>query len=95
MEKQLRFCQIHALSALLGNTAIQPTDILNFCNSHAERDTRLGAALKGEGLWTPHEGNFADVTTNAFLHHHSTPTVRLHSMTDLTAFPLDLHQTAS
>ena len=81
MEKQLRkFCQIHALNALLGKTAIQPTDILNFCSSHAERDSSLGAALEGEGMWTPHEGNFADVTINAFLHYHTTPTVRLYSV---------------
>ncbi len=83
MEKQLRkFCQIHALNALFGKNAIQPADILNFCKNHANTDTGLGAALKGGGIWCPHEGNFADVVINAFLHYHSTPTVRLSSVAD-------------
>lgn len=36
MEKQLRkCCQIHALNALLGRTAIQPANILSFCEERA------------------------------------------------------------
>jgi hypothetical protein len=51
MEKQLRkFCQIHALNALVGKNAIQPVEILNFCKGHANTDTGLGAALRGGGI---------------------------------------------
>ncbi|DBA89329.1 TPA: hypothetical protein ACH3X2_004773 [Trebouxia sp. C0005] len=83
MEKQLRkFCQIHALNALFGRNAVQPADILNFCKDHANTDTERGAVLKGGGIWGPHEGNFADVVINAFLHYHSTPTVGLSSVAD-------------
>ena len=85
MGKQLRkFCQIHALIALFGRNAIQPADILNFCKNHANTDTGLGAALTEGGVWCPHERNFADVVINAFLHDHSTPTVRLSSIADKT-----------
>ena len=38
--------------------------------------------LKGGGIWGPHEGNFADVVINAFLHYHNTPTVGLSSVAD-------------
>jgi len=77
MEKQLRkFCQIHALNALVGKNAIQPVEILNFCKGHANTDTGLGAALRGGGIWCPYEGNFADFVINAFLHYHSTTTVK-------------------
>ena len=83
MERQLRkFCQIHALNALLGRTAIQPADILSFCKERAKEDTGLGRALRGSDTWSPTEGNFCDMVINAFLHYHSAPTVRLCSVAD-------------
>ena len=83
MEKQLRkFCQIHALNALLGRSATQPADILSFCEERAKEDTGLGRALKGSDTWSPTEGNFCDMVINAFLHYHSSPTVRLSSVAD-------------
>lgn len=80
--KSRKVCQTHALNALFGKNAIRPVDILNFCKNHAKTDNGLGAALTGGGIWCPHEGNFADVVINAFLHYHSTPTVRLSSVAD-------------
>lgn len=51
MEKQsTEPCQIHALIALLGKSAIRPVDILNDCKDHADTDTGLGAALKAGGV---------------------------------------------
>ncbi len=83
MKKQLRkFGQIHALNALFGKTLTQPSDIVTFCKDHAKKDTRLRAALRGEGIWSPHEGNFADVVINAFLHYHSALAVKLCLVTD-------------
>lgn len=47
MEKQLqKFCQIHALDALLGRTVVQPMHILNFCKAHASDNTHLGSNLR-------------------------------------------------
>ena len=62
--------------------AIQPVDIISFCEDHANTDTGLGAALEGGRVWCPYEGDFAGVVRNAFLHHHSTSIVRLRSVAD-------------
>ncbi|KAL0022631.1 hypothetical protein WJX77_011984 [Trebouxia sp. C0004] len=79
MEQQLaKFCQIHALNALLGRTAVQPKDMLNFCKEHQKKNTGLGNALKGRDTWCPSQSNFND----AFLHYHGTPAVRLCSLAD-------------
>ena len=83
MEHQLKkFCQIHALNALLGQTMVQPRDILGFCKEHSTKSTALGTALQGEGSWCPNQGNFGDMVIDAFLHYHSKPVVRIYSIAD-------------
>ena len=68
--------------ALLGSTAVQPKDIINFCNEHKKKNTGLGNALKGSGTWSPSHGNCRDMVIDAFLQYQCTPTVRLCSVAD-------------
>ena len=78
MEYQTRkFCQVHALNALLGTEAVKLEAILQFCKEHAKDDTALGNSLRLNIGWSPNDGNFSDMVINAFLHYHSLPTTWL------------------
>jgi len=47
MEHQVRkFCQVHALNAMLGRNAIQLETMLKFCEEHGKDDTALGRNLR-------------------------------------------------
>ncbi len=72
MQHQVRkFCQVHALNAMLGRNAIQLGTMLKICEEHAKDDTALGRNLRLGIGWCSRDGNFADMMIDAFLHFHS------------------------
>jgi len=81
MERQVRkFCQVHALNAMLGRNAIQLETMLKFCEEHAKDNTALGQNLRRGIGWCSKDGNFADMMIDAFLHFHSVPSTRLYQV---------------
>jgi len=81
MEHQVRkFCQVHALNAMLGRNAVQLETMLKFCEEHAKIDTALGRNLRLGIGWCPRDGNFGDMMIGAFLHFNSVPSTRLYSV---------------
>jgi len=81
MEHQVRkFCQVHALNAMLGRKAVQLETMLKFCEEHAKDNTTLGKNLRLGIGWCLRDGNFGDMMIGAFLHFHSVPSTRLYSV---------------
>ncbi len=79
MEHQVRkFCQVHALNAMLGKNAVRLGTMLKFCEEHAKDNTALGQNLRLGVGWCSRDGNFGDMMIDAFLHFHSVPTTRLY-----------------
>ena len=77
MEIQLRkFCQLHALNALIGRNIVQPHTMLDFCAKETRMDINLCKTLKNGG-YSPHDGNFPDMAIDAWLHHSCQPKARL------------------
>ena len=81
MEHQVRkFCQVHALNAMLGRNAMQLETMLKFCEEHARDDTALGRNLRLGIGWCSRDGNFGDMMIDASLHFHSVPSTRLYQV---------------
>ena len=80
LKKQYRqFCQVHSLNAMFGRQIVTPTEMVNFCQLETQHDTSLAGMLKA-GWYHAENGNFTNQVMNAWLHHHSQPTVRLNSI---------------
>ncbi len=81
MEHQVRkFCQVHALNAMLSRNAIQLETMLKFCEKHANDSTALGQNLRLGIGWCSRDGSFGDMMIDAFLQFHSVPRTRLYSV---------------
>ncbi|DBB00353.1 TPA: hypothetical protein ACH3X3_011757 [Trebouxia sp. C0006] len=81
MEHQVRkFCQVHALNAMLGRNAVQLETMLKFCEEHAKDDTALSKQLRLGIGWCSRDGYFGDMMIDAFLQFHSVPSTRLYSV---------------
>ena len=52
--------------------------MLKFCEEHAKDNTALGQNLRLGVGWCSRDGNFGDMTIDAFLHFHSVPSTRLY-----------------
>ena len=75
-----KFCQVHALNAMLGRNAVQLETMLKFCEEHAKDNTALGKQLRLGIGWCSRDGNFGDMMIDIFLHFHSVPSTRLYSV---------------
>ncbi len=75
-----KFCQVHALNAMLGRNAVQLETMLKFCEEHAKDNTALGKQLRLGIGWCSRDGNFGDMMIDVFLHFHSVPSTRLYSV---------------
>ena len=81
MEHQVRkFCQVHALNAMLGKNAVRLGTMLKFCEEDAKDNTALGQNLRLGVGWCSRDGNFGDMMIDAFLHFHSAPATRLYAV---------------
>ena len=79
LERQFRrFCEVHALNALFGRRIVSPTAMADFCRQELQFNTALGRHLRMLDLA---DGNLSTMVVNAWLHHHSSPAVRLVSIT--------------